>query len=80
MPMNDCSSRPPQQMRRKARRSLRLAAGALALGLAGMAGLVAADAQAASHPARARPAHGASVTRAPALSHLGKRDRREQGA
>src|SRR6266702_3664585 len=59
--MNDHSSRSPRQTRRAVRRSLRLA-GALVLGLAGTAGLTTAGAQAASHPAGARPGHGASVT------------------
>ena len=61
MTMNDHSSRSPRQTRRAVRRSLRLA-GALVLGLAGTAGLTTAGAQAASHPAGARPGHGASVT------------------
>ncbi len=61
MTMNDHSSRSPRQTRWAVRRSLRLA-GALVLGLAGTAGLTTAGAQAASHPAGARPGHGASVT------------------
>ena len=60
--MNKRSRRSPRQMRRAVRRSLRLAAGALALGLAGTAGLMTAGAQAVSQPAGARPAGGASVT------------------
>jgi hypothetical protein len=49
-------------MRRTVRRSLRLAAGALALGLTGMAGLMATGAQAVGHPTGAHATRGASVT------------------
>ena len=59
---NEYSSRSPQPIRRTARRSLRVAAGALALGLAGMAGLMATSAQAVGHSAGARATRGASVT------------------
>ena len=62
MTMNDCSGRSPQQMRRTSRRNLRLAACALALGLAGPAGLMGGGAQAVSHPTGTRPARGATVT------------------
>jgi hypothetical protein len=44
------------------RRGMRVAAGALALGLAGAAGLMTAGAQAASHSTGARAARGADVT------------------
>jgi hypothetical protein len=56
--INDHNSR---LMGRTLRRGLRLA-GALALGLTGAAGLMTAGAQAVSHPAPVRPAHGAGVT------------------
>ena len=62
MTMNDRSGRSPHQKRRTVRRSLRLAAGALALGLAGTTGLMTAGAQAVSHATGVRPARGASVT------------------
>jgi hypothetical protein len=62
MTANDCSSRPPRRMHRTVRRGLRLAVGALALGLAGTAGLVTSGAQAVTHPARPQPADGARVT------------------
>jgi hypothetical protein len=60
--MNQRSGRSPQLPRRTMHRTLRLAGGALALGLAGAAGLVTAGAQAVSHPAGGRLAHGARVT------------------